>query len=867
MKGSKKLSKIIVSSLVSIMMTLQLGNVVMAGNVYVKDTGVEQDIVPLIDGIPKEVAEHTPYVKIPVTYQGQNGDHIEVNLSKKKTDGYPHEQFDYSGTAVLRITAYAYQTGADVKIGTYIEAMGDKGKWVQMNWRDREDQVCASSLEEARGISLEVKSIEFSNPQLGHDNRLLIKIEASTGGRFERDTAKGIEFKNNSVIEVARTVQEVPGEKNVWEVQLAVKGNVRTVNEPTDVIIALDRSGSMQRPFIAPDGEGGIDMIRRAELVEEAASLFVEQLASAGINVGVVSFSERAELKEGLTKDVNKLKEAVRNTMASFTSGTAIADGLLCAQQTLRTSGNRNQVIILLSDGEPTYGSNHSLGDGYEVNDAIIEDLYSVVDRVMREGNNESKRTTLYTVAAGGEANMGRDILRNCATEDCYYEADDSVEALTNVLNKIFVKVEQTKGTTILEDELDDQFDMVLPADAANSKVQKVGLTSVGETKEADLSGVDWNRTKAAITQGTIQVSREGKFKWNIGKINSGEPAILCYRIKMTSGNLGQKYPISKRASLKYTGDDGQPKTMPVENQEVEAAWASVTVSNYLNGSLVGDKKEVWFDIPEGYNIATPLKISRDTTVITAPDTTLEARVGEGQTIKEIIGDFVDCEMINVTMNGRTEVVREGNEPAFNLLRVHHNMDVSNILAAVESEVEGDEFNCIQPESITNITAKLTLQAAQSRDVQCILDCAGMVNDQLVDARGTRIPVMNYDFSNASIQVKGNGGLYARDKYNVTVDPVTHKIIIDFVDVTPADDIIITVYMKSTLNERVNYANTADSYKALRAERTVDVDAQVTLSPKLTNQIINGVTTELWGEPQTVTSAIPLTYKEIAKIN
>ena len=117
--------------------------------------------------------------------------------------------------------------------------------------------------------------------------------------------------------------------------------------EPLDIMLVIDHSSSM---------EGG-----ELEDAIRAATAFVEQVDLTVDQVGLVAFSDNAELIAPLGRDRHSMASAIKKLRPS--NGTNIAAGLLTAQRELlseRHNPSASPVIILLSDGKPNKGDTPS---------------------------------------------------------------------------------------------------------------------------------------------------------------------------------------------------------------------------------------------------------------------------------------------------------------------------------------------------------------------------------------------------------------------------------------------------------------------------------------------------------------------------
>jgi hypothetical protein len=138
---------------------------------------------------------------------------------------------------------------------------------------------------------------------------------------------------------------------------LDVLANPDPPSNPLDVVLVMDRSGSMAGPS-TPGGTA-----TKLEDAQEAAELFVELLRSgAGDRVGLVSFSTSAGPPQSTLGTVNAAKKTelrgsggTAGVIDNLTAGgmTSIGDGLRAAMTQLGSGGgaSNDPVILLMTDG------------------------------------------------------------------------------------------------------------------------------------------------------------------------------------------------------------------------------------------------------------------------------------------------------------------------------------------------------------------------------------------------------------------------------------------------------------------------------------------------------------------------------------
>jgi Ca-activated chloride channel homolog len=111
------------------------------------------------------------------------------------------------------------------------------------------------------------------------------------------------------------------------------------------VVIATDRSGSMQAKDVAPD---------RLTAARDAAIDFVDSVPD-GVKVGAIAFNQAPTVLTSPTDDKGDVKDAIASIKAAGT--TATGDALAQAVKLLRGGGKAPSAIVLLSDGKSVRGS------------------------------------------------------------------------------------------------------------------------------------------------------------------------------------------------------------------------------------------------------------------------------------------------------------------------------------------------------------------------------------------------------------------------------------------------------------------------------------------------------------------------------
>lgn len=136
-----------------------------------------------------------------------------------------------------------------------------------------------------------------------------------------------------------------------FQVTLALSASPDVVSNPVDIVLVLDRSGSM----------AGVPLVN----MKLGAKAFVEVIAHAtggtgtiegGSRIAVTSFADLAVVNEALTTSVSALNTAIDALTAG--GSTNHADAFNKAVSTFDPMSANRRVLIMFTDGETTIGGN-----------------------------------------------------------------------------------------------------------------------------------------------------------------------------------------------------------------------------------------------------------------------------------------------------------------------------------------------------------------------------------------------------------------------------------------------------------------------------------------------------------------------------
>ncbi len=133
-----------------------------------------------------------------------------------------------------------------------------------------------------------------------------------------------------------------------------VRGNVQrdVVSEGVDIVLVVDRSGSMQFEDLEPDTTR-LEVVK--DVVGEFATRRMTDREGAADNCALVTFARFPKLLCPFTLDVSALTgflDGVEMVKYQEEDGTAIGVALAKAVSVLRGSAAKSRVVVLLTDGE-----------------------------------------------------------------------------------------------------------------------------------------------------------------------------------------------------------------------------------------------------------------------------------------------------------------------------------------------------------------------------------------------------------------------------------------------------------------------------------------------------------------------------------
>ena len=396
------------------------------------------------------------------------------------------------------------------------------------------------------------------------------------------------------------------------DVTLTVNANGFTTVDKIDVVLVLDRSTSMD----------GTSMKNTKEAAKDLVNLLITDKTKDNTRAAIVTYGSdllTSYTSNSLTNNATALKNTINSIPDSIDGeGTNVHAGLIKAEELLKNSGDDTQkIVILLSDGEPTYyigtdNKRHGMGgsDNYEnnycegyyffgifnyynsgkcyvsKNDNTVAMEYSNNGRVFTtkdaykpSTNTNNKATTMkasgtkiYTIGFGnGASGNAYEFLGKVAstpTDKYRYTASDYT-GLKKAFNKIVNDFTTVATDAVVTDIVPKGFKIkegTLPA-GATSKENKDGTTTI---------------------------------TWVIGDVKSTDNNKLTYTVEAKEGHYGSMYT-NVSATINAKSVDGNPKygssnPISLDFDKPYVPIPGVTV------------KDDYYNIKQGTTFTTPVK-------------------------------------------------------------------------------------------------------------------------------------------------------------------------------------------------------------------------------------------------------------------
>lgn len=263
-------------------------------------------------------------------------------------------------------------------------------------------------------------------------------------------------------------------------VTLTVEGESGIVGNPADIMLVLDRSGSMGGAPLASLKAAANAFVDK---IDEATDGALDGTIANGSRVGMVSFASTATLDRPLTTNAGDVKSGIN--LLSASGFTAIGDGINLAQSQLAGSNpDSTKIMVVFTDGENNRGA----------------------DPTTAASNAKAAGTEIFAIGLGSvNTAQLNSIASDPDSEHVFITPDsDDLEAIFNAIGAAIVAPAATDVTVV--DTVSDNFSVTAPT-ASKGTVNQLGNELTWEIDEIGTESVSlsFTATHDATKPGGLQ--------------------------------------------------------------------------------------------------------------------------------------------------------------------------------------------------------------------------------------------------------------------------------------------------------------------------------------------------------------------------
>ncbi len=297
-----------------------------------------------------------------------------------------------------------------------------------------------------------------------------------------------------------------------FKIRLSLTAEPDITSNPTDIVLILDRSGSMAGSPLANLKNGAKKFI---DIIDEATDSAQDGHIGSGSHIGIVSFANTATQDTQLITSVSALKDAVDALSAG--GATNHADAFTKALDLFDPASGNEKVMVMFTDGMTTAG-----GDPNAV--AALAKAQGVI---------------IYCIGLSGNGGIDEQALRDWASDpDSAYVAitpdDEELEKLFEDLAKNIAKPGATN--IVITDTVSPCF----------------RITSI-----------------FSPTKGTASMLNAGTVEWKISElgVKQSEGAVLEFMVQHIGPCAGR---VEVNDSIVYDDSEGNQVTFPSPEIDVD---------------------------------------------------------------------------------------------------------------------------------------------------------------------------------------------------------------------------------------------------------------------------------------------------------
>ncbi len=411
---------------------------------------------------------------------------------------------------------------------------------------------------------------------------------------------------------------------------------------PSDVVLVLDRSGSMKETI---SGTTGTKMAK----AKNSARRFVDILSKDSRNrVGVSSFATQATIDRTLTNNW----DSVKNEISALTAegDTCTECGVYKGNVNIKQNGRTNvkKIIILLTDGKANViqGSPNRVSTTVAENKAIAE----------AKASHTNNGTIIFTIGVGNDINA--DFLKKMAsvTGGRYYASPTSDE-LNTIYDKISVIIAKGSVNGVVFNDVNKNG--ALDSGESNLSGWNIELTAPGGVTKNTTSDANGAYSFTDLCDGSYAVEQTVKTGWQqtLPVNNAFYTFNLVNGNSQNNKNFGNtKIPptsgptcTENAETITVTPDNGngvgEPGeevvyTVTVKNNNVNCSEVtfnlSASILNNTNNSWTYRFDKTSLSIASGQSMSTKLRVTSPPNAPNGPKTITVNVIKPGGALKSV---------------------------------------------------------------------------------------------------------------------------------------------------------------------------------------------------------------------------------------
>ncbi len=297
-----------------------------------------------------------------------------------------------------------------------------------------------------------------------------------------------------------------------FKVILSLTAEPDIVTNPTDIVLILDRSGSMAGNALANLKSGAKKFI---DIIDEATDGAQDGQIGYGSHIGIVSFSSTATQGTQLITSVTDLKAAVNALSAG--GSTNHADAFSKALQLFDPASTNKKVMVMFTDGRTTAGTDPS----------------PVAAAARAQG------VIIYCIGLSGNGGIDEQALKDWASDpdSAYVVITPDDEELENLFEDLAKNIAKPGATDIvINDKISPCF-----------KITSLSTPTKGTASLIDATSLQWKIDKLGV--------------------NKSEGAVLEFTVQHVGPCSGT---IEVNESITYSDKEGNKVTFPSPKIEVD---------------------------------------------------------------------------------------------------------------------------------------------------------------------------------------------------------------------------------------------------------------------------------------------------------